>query len=39
VERLEHDIADPSVPRSRSDHLCLVTICGEAPNGNVSSVS
>jgi SAM-dependent methyltransferase len=39
VERLEHDIADPSVPRFRGDHLCLVTICGEAPNDNVSSAT
>ncbi len=32
VKRLERDIADPSTPKSRKDHLCLVTIRGEAPN-------
>jgi len=34
MRRLERDIADPSVPKSRKDHLCLVTIRGEAPNGS-----
>jgi len=34
VERLARDIADPSVPKSRKDHLCLVTIRGEAPNSS-----
>ena len=34
VGRLERDIADPRMPRSRQDRLCLVTICGEAPRGN-----
>ena len=34
VTRLERDIADPSLPRSRNDHLCLATIRGEAPNRN-----
>ncbi len=29
VKRLERDIADPSVPKSRKDHLCLVTIRGD----------
>lgn len=31
VKRLEHDIADPKIPRSRKNHLCLVTIRGDAP--------
>jgi ubiquinone/menaquinone biosynthesis C-methylase UbiE len=31
VQRLERDIADPNIPRSRTDHLCLVTIRGDAP--------
>jgi hypothetical protein len=33
MTRLERDIADPSLPRSRTDHLCLATIRGEAPGG------
>lgn len=32
VQRLERDIADPDAARSRSNHLCLVTIRGEAAN-------
>ena len=35
IARLERDIADPTTPRSRSDHLCLVTIRGEAPSRGV----
>jgi hypothetical protein len=35
VKRLERDIADPSQAKSRKDHLCLVTIRGEAPNGDL----
>jgi ubiquinone/menaquinone biosynthesis C-methylase UbiE len=31
VARLEHDIVEPSIPPSRHNHLCLVTIRGEAP--------
>ncbi len=31
VERLQREIADPRMPRSRQDHLCLVTIRGRAP--------
>ena len=31
VIRLERDVTDPSMPKSRNDHLCLVTIRGEAP--------
>jgi ubiquinone/menaquinone biosynthesis C-methylase UbiE len=31
VKRLERDIADSKIPRSRKNHLCLVTIRGEAP--------
>jgi ubiquinone/menaquinone biosynthesis C-methylase UbiE len=31
LKRLERDVADPGVPRSHKDHLCLVTIRGEAP--------
>jgi hypothetical protein len=30
VKRLEREIADSSAPQSRKDHLCLVTIRGEA---------
>ncbi len=33
VNRLERDIADPSMARSRQDHLCLVTIRSEMPSG------
>jgi ubiquinone/menaquinone biosynthesis C-methylase UbiE len=29
--RLESELADPSAPRSRADHLCFVTICGDKP--------
>ena len=36
LKRLERDIDDPSAPKSRTDHLCLVTIRGEAPNANLS---
>lgn len=31
LERLRREIADPCMPRSRRDHLCLVTIRGAAP--------
>jgi ubiquinone/menaquinone biosynthesis C-methylase UbiE len=31
VKRLRRDIADPDLPRSRNDQLCLVTIRGDAP--------
>jgi ubiquinone/menaquinone biosynthesis C-methylase UbiE len=31
LERLERELADPRRPRSRQDHLCLVTIRGTAP--------
>lgn len=31
VKRLARDIADPNLPRSREDHLCLMTIRGETP--------
>jgi ubiquinone/menaquinone biosynthesis C-methylase UbiE len=34
LTRLEHDIADPRVPRSREDHLCLLTISGGAPGSS-----
>jgi hypothetical protein len=34
VTRLERDIANLSRPRSRQDHLCLVSICGNAPRGS-----
>jgi SAM-dependent methyltransferase len=30
VKRLEREIANPGVPKSRKDHLCLVTIRGDA---------
>jgi ubiquinone/menaquinone biosynthesis C-methylase UbiE len=36
VERLERDVADAGAPQSRHDHLCLVTVCGEAPSGTAS---
>jgi ubiquinone/menaquinone biosynthesis C-methylase UbiE len=29
VERLQRDVSDPRMPRSRQDHLCLVTILGK----------
>ncbi len=29
VRRLESEVADPTAPRSRADHLCLATIRGE----------
>jgi ubiquinone/menaquinone biosynthesis C-methylase UbiE len=32
VERLARELADPSEPKSRKDHLCLVTIRGAAPD-------
>jgi ubiquinone/menaquinone biosynthesis C-methylase UbiE len=35
VNRLERDIADPGEPKSRKDHLCLVTIRGEAPDWGI----
>jgi len=35
VMRLERDVADPSVPKSRNDHLCLVTIRGQAPTAGL----
>lgn len=35
VKRLERDIADPSLPKSRKDHLCLVTIRGDGPSGSL----
>jgi SAM-dependent methyltransferase len=31
VKRLQRDVADPEKPQSRKSHLCLVTICAEAP--------
>jgi SAM-dependent methyltransferase len=31
LSRLERELADPNGPRSRSDHLCLITIRGEKP--------
>jgi len=33
VRRLERELADGSAPATRSDHLCLVTIRGDKPNG------
>jgi SAM-dependent methyltransferase len=35
LKRLERDVADPSMPKSRKDHLCLVTIRGEAPDRGI----
>ncbi len=35
VKRLARDIADASKPRSREDHLCLITVRGEAPSDSV----
>jgi hypothetical protein len=35
VKRLERDIGDPSASKSREDHLCLVTIRGEAPEWSI----
>jgi ubiquinone/menaquinone biosynthesis C-methylase UbiE len=35
VKRLERDIADPTQPKPRKDHLCLVTIRGEAPDRGI----
>jgi ubiquinone/menaquinone biosynthesis C-methylase UbiE len=35
VKRLERDIADSSQPKPRKDHLCLVTIRGEAPDRGI----
>jgi hypothetical protein len=32
VERLQREIADPGMPRSRQDHFCLVTIRGKVPS-------
>jgi ubiquinone/menaquinone biosynthesis C-methylase UbiE len=32
VERLQREIADPGMPRSRQNHLCLVTIRGATPS-------
>ena len=32
VERLQREIAYPGMPRSRRDHLCLVTIRGKVPS-------
>ena len=34
VRRLERDIANSGVPKSRKDHLCLVTVSGEVPRGS-----
>ena len=31
LRRLESELADPSAPRSRADHLCFVTIRGDKP--------
>ena len=31
VRRLERDLADPSAPRLRADHLCLLTLRGARP--------
>ena len=28
---LESELADPSAPRSRADHLCFITVCGDKP--------
>lgn len=35
LKRLARDIADASKPRSREDHLCLITVCGESPGGGI----
>jgi ubiquinone/menaquinone biosynthesis C-methylase UbiE len=35
VERLARELADPSTSKSRKDHLCLVTIRGEAPDRGI----
>ena len=35
VKRLERDIADPNTSKSRKDHLCLVTIRGEASDWGI----
>jgi SAM-dependent methyltransferase len=35
LRRLERDIADPAVSRSRKNHLCLVTIRGDTPGAGV----
>jgi ubiquinone/menaquinone biosynthesis C-methylase UbiE len=35
LKRLERDIADPQTPKSRKDHLCMVTIRGEAANARL----
>jgi hypothetical protein len=35
VKRLGRDIADPSQGEARKDHLCLVTIRGEAPDRGI----
>jgi len=37
LKRLERDIDDPSAPKSRKDHLCMVTIRGEAPRAGLSA--
>ena len=31
LRRLESELADPSAPRSRADHLCFVTLRGDKP--------
>ena len=31
LRRLESELADPSAPRSRADHLCFVTVRGDKP--------
>jgi ubiquinone/menaquinone biosynthesis C-methylase UbiE len=31
LHRLERELTDTGVPRSRPDHLCFVTICGDRP--------
>jgi hypothetical protein len=35
VERLARELADPSEAKSRKDHLCLVTVRGEAPDWGI----
>ena len=35
LKRLARDIADASKPRSREDHLRLITVCGESPGGGI----
>ena len=37
LRRLERELAEGTAPQRRADHLCLLTIRGEKPSGNVSS--